>query len=171
MADPERIEWSTLVLRAMSKRRTWASLFFLVYAILLSSSWNLILSIRSWYASAAASAPLPASLGWPALYASVLYGGVFGLLSMGAALAVAVPATVITWITILVLLAFAGKPRRTLVTEGRRITADIAGFAVKILLREGNLVAALCALVSFVALILRRRGTRQGQQQGDLYSN
>ncbi|PKU86037.1 uncharacterized protein LOC110096855 [Dendrobium catenatum] len=171
MADPERIEWSSLVLRAMSKRRTWASLFLLVYALLLCSSWNLILSIRSWYGSAAAAAPSPASLGWPALYASVLYGGVFGLLSMGAALAVAVPATVVTWITVLVLLAFAGKPRRTLVTEGRRITADIAGFAVRILLREGNFVAALCALVSFVTLILRRKGARQGLQEGALYAN
>ncbi|PKA62078.1 hypothetical protein AXF42_Ash018303 [Apostasia shenzhenica] len=167
MADPERTEWSSLLLRAMSKRRIWVSLFFLVYAILLSSSWNLILSIRSWYAAAASAAPSPAALGWPALYASVLYGGVFGLLSMGAALAIAVPATVVTWITVLVLLAFAGKPRRELVTEGRRITADIAGFAVKILLREGNLVAALCAVVSFVALIVRRRA-HQLQQEEEL---
>ncbi|ONK78551.1 uncharacterized protein A4U43_C02F20020 [Asparagus officinalis] len=57
------------------------------------------------------------SAGWPALYASVLYGGVFGLPSMGAALSVAVPATVVTWITILMLLAFVWKPRRTLVME------------------------------------------------------
>ncbi|ONK62425.1 uncharacterized protein A4U43_C07F3730 [Asparagus officinalis] len=54
------------------------------------------------------------SAGWPALYASVLYGGVFGLLSMGAALSVAVSATVVTWITVLMLLAFAWKPRGTL---------------------------------------------------------
>ncbi|KAK8959600.1 hypothetical protein KSP40_PGU016169 [Platanthera guangdongensis] len=90
------------------------------------------------------------------------------MLSVGAALAVAVPATVVTWITILVLLAFAGKSRRTLVMEGRRITADIAGFAVKILLREGNIVAALCAFVSFVFLILRRRGALRGNQDENL---
>ncbi|KAK8928653.1 hypothetical protein KSP39_PZI017128 [Platanthera zijinensis] len=167
MADPERVNWSSLMMKAMTKRRIWASLFLLVYALLLFSSWSLILSIRSWYA-AASSSPSPASLAWTALYASVLYGGIFGLLSVGAALAVAVPATVVTWITILVLLAFAGKSRRTLVMEGRRITADIAGFAVKILLREGNIVAALCAFVSFVFLILRRRGARRGNQDENL---
>ncbi|KAG0461080.1 hypothetical protein HPP92_021377 [Vanilla planifolia] len=168
MADQEGTVRSSFLKRAMSKRRTWVALFLLVYALLLSSSWNLILSIRSWYAAAAAAAPSSARLGWPAFYASVLYGGVFGLLSMGAALAVAVPATVVTWITILVLLAFAGKPRRTLVTEGRRITADIVGFAVKVLLREGNLVAAVCAVVSFVALIIGRRGALRSQQADDL---
>ncbi|XP_038975736.1 acyl-CoA--sterol O-acyltransferase 1-like [Phoenix dactylifera] len=93
-------------MRALSKRRTWVFLFLVVYSLLLSSSWNLLLSIRSWYNSAAASASSRAAAGWKALYASVLYGGVFGLLSMGAALAVAVPATLVTWITIFVLLAF-----------------------------------------------------------------
>ncbi|KAG0464177.1 hypothetical protein HPP92_020246 [Vanilla planifolia] len=150
MADPARSGWSTLLLRAMSMRRTWLILF------LLSSSWSILFSIRSGYDAAAALDP--ERFGGPALYASFLYGGVFGVLTMGAALAVAVPATVVTWITVLVLLAFAGKPRRTLVTEGRRITADVAGFAVKVLFREGNVVAAVCIVVSFVALILRRRG-------------
>lgn len=154
---------------ALSKRRTWVSLFLLVYALLLSSSWNLIISIRSWYnsaiSSAAASSSTVLSVSLPALYASMLYGGVFGLLSMGAALAVAVPATLVTWITILVLLAFTGKPRTTLVMEGRRITADIASTAVKILIREGNLVALICAFVSFVLLLIRRRGQQQQQQE------
>ncbi|XP_038972546.1 probable long-chain-alcohol O-fatty-acyltransferase 5, partial [Phoenix dactylifera] len=95
----------SLLMQALSKRRTWVFLFLVVYSLLLSSSWNLLLSIRSWYNSAAASASSRATAGWKALYASVLYGGVFGLLSMGAALAVAVPATLVTWITILVLLA------------------------------------------------------------------
>ncbi|XP_038988034.1 putative protein TPRXL [Phoenix dactylifera] len=83
-------------MRALSKRRTWVFLFLVVYSLLLSSSWNLLLSIRSWYNSAAASASSRAAAGWKALYASMLYGGVFGLLSMGAALAVAVPATLVT---------------------------------------------------------------------------
>jgi hypothetical protein len=82
---------------------------------------------------------------------------VFGLLSMGAALAVAAPAMLVTWITVLVLLAFAGKPRRSLVAEGRRATRDIAGLAFRVLLREGNAVAALCAVASFAALLLGRR--------------
>ncbi|CAA6668001.1 unnamed protein product [Spirodela intermedia] len=94
---------------------------------------------------------------WPALYASALFGGLFGLLSMAAALAVAVPAMVVTWITVLVLLACAGKPRQALVREGRRATADIARIALKVLVREGKLVAAVCAVISFFALLYRRQ--------------
>lgn len=77
---------------------------------------------------------------------------------MGAALAVAVPATVVTWITVLVLLTCAGRRRRTLVEEGRRATKDIVGIVARVLLREGNMAAAVCALVSFVALIVKRSG-------------
>ncbi|TVT97092.1 hypothetical protein EJB05_57677, partial [Eragrostis curvula] len=141
----------------MSRRRTWVALFLAVYAALLSSSWSLLASVRAWYYSSAASAAAAAPA-WPAaLYASVMYGAVFGLLSMGAALAVAAPAMLVTWITVLVLLAFAGKPRRSLVAEGRRATRDIAGLALRVLLREGNAVAVLCAAASFAALLLGRR--------------
>ncbi|KAL5225237.1 hypothetical protein ABZP36_011876 [Zizania latifolia] len=152
--------WTSLLLRAMSKRRTWVALFLAVYAALLCSSWRLLESVRAWYYSAtggAASAAHPSGA-WPAaLYASVMYGAVFGLLSMGAALAVAAPAMLVMWITVLVLLAFAGKPRRSLVAEGRRATADIARLALRVLLREGNAVAALCAAASFAALVFGRR--------------
>ncbi|KAJ0971947.1 hypothetical protein J5N97_019906 [Dioscorea zingiberensis] len=158
MAD---IEWNSLLWKAMSKRRTWATFFLIVYALLLSSSWNLIISIRSWYNASLILSPENSI--WVTLYASLLYGGVFGLLAMGATLAVAVPATVVTWITVLVLLAFAGKPRRALVREGRRITADITGFAFKVLIREGNLVAAVCAALSFLALLIRRRGAGEDE--------
>ncbi|CAD5178011.1 unnamed protein product [Musa acuminata subsp. malaccensis] len=167
MASPER----PLLVRAMGMRRTWVCLFLLVYTFLLYCSWSLLLSIRSWYntasshSSSSSSSTSPTYVaGWPALYASVLYGGVFGLLAMGAALAVAVPATLVTWITVLVLLAFAGKPRRSLVMEGRRITADITAIALKILVREGNLVAGICATVSFFALLFssRRSGGAAG---------
>ncbi|XVE66193.1 hypothetical protein DITRI_Ditri08aG0060900 [Diplodiscus trichospermus] len=141
----------TLFLKIMSKRRTWVCLFVLVYAILLDSSWNSLKSILSWYKRQAQ--PSSASSGWPALYASVLLGAVFGLLSMVAALAVAVPATVVIWITVVVLLAFFGKPKRTLVLEGRKITREIAVFVFKILLKEGNLVAAVCAVLGYFALV------------------
>ncbi|XP_022726248.1 uncharacterized protein LOC111282437 isoform X2 [Durio zibethinus] len=141
----------TLFLKIMSKRRTWVFLFVLVYAILLASSWNSLKSILSWYKCQAQ--PSSASSGWPALYASVLLGVVFGLLSMIAALAVAVPATLVTWITVVVLLSFFGKPKRTLVLEGRKITREIAGFVFKILLKEGNLVAAVCAVLGYFALV------------------
>ncbi|KAG6661499.1 hypothetical protein CIPAW_03G178000 [Carya illinoinensis] len=110
-----------LLLRVMSKRRTWSS----------------------------------SASRWPALYASVLLGAVFGVLSMVAALAVLVPATLVTWITIMVLLTFFGKPRTALVVEGRKITREIVGFVVKILLKEGNVVAAVCAVLGYFALVKR----------------
>ncbi|KAB2091129.1 hypothetical protein ES319_A03G169600v1 [Gossypium barbadense] len=144
----------TLFITIMSKRRTWVFLFVLVYAILLASLWNSLKSILSWYKHQAQ----PSSSGWPALYASVLLGAVFGLLSMVAALAVAVPATLVTWITVVVLLAFFGKPKRTLVLEGRKITREIVGFVFKILLKEGNLVAAVCAVLGYFALIRKNSG-------------
>uniref|UniRef100_A0A2P2KD49 Uncharacterized protein MANES_S001100 n=1 Tax=Rhizophora mucronata TaxID=61149 RepID=A0A2P2KD49_RHIMU len=140
-----------LILKIMSKRRTWVCLFVLVDAILLSSSWSLLKSILSWYKQQAQLTS--ASSGWPALYASVLLGAVFGLLSMAAAVAVAVPATMVIWITVVVLLSFFGKPRRVLVVEGRKIAREIVGFVFKILLKEGNAVAAVCAVLGYFALI------------------
>ncbi|GLT63781.1 hypothetical protein SLA2020_363180 [Shorea laevis] len=142
-----------LFMKIMSKRRTWVCLFVLVYAIVLSCSWNFLKSILSWYkiqAQRSSAAP-----GWPALYASVLLGAVFGLLSMVAALGVAVPATLVIWITVVVLLAFFGKSKRTLVVEGRKITKEIIGFLFKILLKEGNIVAAVCAVLGYFALFRR----------------
>ncbi|XP_039019855.1 uncharacterized protein LOC120151490 isoform X2 [Hibiscus syriacus] len=150
----------TLFLTIMSKRRTWVFLFVLVYAILLASSWNSLKSILSWYKHQSRYAS-PSSV-WPALYASVLLGAVFGVLSMVAALTVVVPATLVTWITIVVLLAFFGKPKRTLVLEGRKITREIAGFVFKILLKEGNLVAAVCAVLGYFALF-RKNSAMSGR--------
>ncbi|RDX90624.1 hypothetical protein CR513_27487, partial [Mucuna pruriens] len=143
----------TLILSMMSKRRTWACLFLFVYGTLLASSWNFLKSTLFWYNLQVQSS----TSAWPALYASVLLGTVFGLLSMVAALVVMVPAVMVTWITVVVLLAFFGKPRRTLVIEARKITADIFCFVVRILLKEGNFVAALCALLGYFALF-RRNG-------------
>ncbi|XP_059663160.1 uncharacterized protein LOC132308895 [Cornus florida] len=143
---------SMLLIRLMSKRRTWVCLFVVVYTILLSSTWNLLKSILSWYESAS-SVPSSSSSGWPALYASVLLGAVFGLLSIGAALAVVVPATLVTWITVLVLLTFCGKPRSAVVVEAKKLTAEMSGFVVKILIKEGNVVAALCAVLGYFALV------------------
>ncbi|KAH0656359.1 hypothetical protein KY285_031241 [Solanum tuberosum] len=75
---------------------------------------------------------------------------------MVAALAVALPATLVTWITILVLLTFAGKPRRDLVLEGKKLTLDIIGFVIKTLIKEGNVVAALCAVLAYFVLVISR---------------
>lgn len=140
-----------LLLRVMSKRRTWVCIFVTVYAMLLTSSWNFLKSILSWYKLQAQQSSSASR--WPALYASVLLGAVFGVLSMVAALAVLVPATLVTWITVMVLLAFFGKPRRALVMEGTKITREIVGFVLKILLKEGNVVAAVCAVLGYFALV------------------
>ncbi|KAL9342564.1 hypothetical protein Peur_065889 [Populus x canadensis] len=142
----------SLVLAIMSKRRTWVCLFVIVYAILLSSSWNWLKTILSWYKQQESQS---SASGWPALYASVLLGAVFGLLSMVAALAVAVPATLVIWITVVVMLTFFGKPRRVLVVEGRKITKEIIGFVFKTLLKEGNAVAAVCAVLGYFVIFRR----------------
>ncbi|RYR68798.1 hypothetical protein Ahy_A03g015264 isoform A [Arachis hypogaea] len=151
------------LLNIMSKRRTWACLFLLVYGTLLTSSWNFLKSMLSWYnlQAQSSSSSSSSSSGWPAIYTSVILGTVFGILSMVAALVVMVPAILVTWITIVVLLAFFGKPKRTLVVEGRKITREIFGFVVKILLKEGNLVAAVCAVWGYFALV--RRNNYDGQ--------
>nr|XP_018674707.1 PREDICTED: uncharacterized protein LOC108951454 [Musa acuminata subsp. malaccensis] len=143
--------------RVTNKRRTWVYLFLLFYTLLLHCSWGLLLAIHSWYNIVASSSSSSSS--WSSrLYTSVLYyGELFGMLSVGAALPVAVPATLVTCCTVLVLLAFAGKPWRALVMEGRRITADISAVALKILVREGNLVTGGCAGLSFVAILLSSR--------------
>lgn len=141
---------AALLLRLMSKRRTWACLFVSVYTLLLFLSWNLLKSVITWYEFQSAAS---SSSGWSALYASVLLGAAFGVLSMVAALAVAVPATLVTWITLLVLLTFCGKPRKTLVVEGKKLTAEIIGFVVKVLIKEGNLVALVCAVLGYFALV------------------
>ncbi|KAK6142636.1 hypothetical protein DH2020_022984 [Rehmannia glutinosa] len=145
---------SMLLLKLMSKRRTWVCLFVSVYTILLSLSWNLLKSVLSWYELESSTS---SSSGWPALYASVLLGVSFGVLSMVAALAVAVPATLVTWITVLVLLTFCGKPRKTLVLEGKKLTAEITGSVVKVLIKEGNIVAAVCAVLGYFALVGRHK--------------
>lgn len=139
----------TLFIRLMSKRRTWAFLFISVYSLLLSSSWNLLKSVLSWYDSSVSAS----SNSFAALYASVALGGIFGLLAMAAALAVAVPATLMTWITVLVLLTFCGKPRKALVVEGKKLTGEISRVVLRVLIREGKFVAAVCAVLGYFALV------------------
>ncbi|CAA7035169.1 unnamed protein product [Microthlaspi erraticum] len=140
-----------IFMRIMSKRRTWVCLFVAVYAILLSSSWNFLTSVLSWYKIQYTSSPSPSRL--PAVYASVVLGAVFGVMSMVAAAAVAVPAVMVIWIAVVVLLAFFGKSRRDLVVEARKITREVFGFVFKVLLKEGNAVAAICAVLGYFLLI------------------
>ncbi|GFP79883.1 hypothetical protein PHJA_000131700 [Phtheirospermum japonicum] len=55
--------------------------------------------------------------------------------------------TIVTWITVMVLLAFAGKRRRVLVKEGRKITSDVAMYLARVLVRERGFVAFACATI------------------------
>ncbi|KAM0041329.1 hypothetical protein Hdeb2414_s0011g00365071 [Helianthus debilis subsp. tardiflorus] len=141
-----------ILLKLMSKRRTWVFLFLFVYTVLLSSSWNLLKLVLSWYDSAVTASP-SSSTGWPAIYASVALGVMFGLLSMAAALAVVIPATIVTWISVLVLLTFCGMPRKSVVVEGKKLTVEIARTVGKILIKEGNLVAAVGAVFGYFLLV------------------
>ncbi|XP_073299331.1 uncharacterized protein [Primulina huaijiensis] len=147
---------SPILLRLVAKRRTWVCLFVSVYSLLLYLSWNLLTSVLNWYESESLSST-SSSTGLSALYASLFLGMAFGILSMVAALAVAVPATLVTWISVLVLLAFFGKPRRTLVVEGKKLTAEIGGFVLRVLIKEGNIVAAVCAVLGYFALVRKHK--------------
>ncbi|CAE6138054.1 unnamed protein product [Arabidopsis arenosa] len=159
MADHTESPRSYLIfIKIMSKRRTWVCLFIAVYAILLSSSWNLLRSVLNWYklqytSSSSDSSPSPSPSRLPAVYASVVLGAMFGAMSMVAATTVAVPAVMVIWISVVVLLAFFGKSRRVLVVEGKKITREVVGFVFKVLLKEGNLVAAFCAVLAYFLLI------------------
>lgn len=91
---------------------------------------------------------------WLAFYASIL--PVAGILLAAAFLVIAARATLMTWITVLVLLAFSGKCRRVLALQGRRITADVAIYLAKVVFRgKGGAAALVCAtFISFLLLAL-----------------
>ncbi|KAF8094338.1 hypothetical protein N665_0365s0024 [Sinapis alba] len=124
-----------LFLRAINKKRTWDCLLLVVYATLLSSSCN-------WLNHKTSS-------GWPAVFASVLLGAVFGVLWVAAELFIAVPAIVVIWTSVVVTMVLTGKSSRRVVTEARKLTREIPGFVFKGLLKEGNRVALLCALLAY----------------------
>ncbi|KAK4438555.1 hypothetical protein Salat_0190000 [Sesamum alatum] len=65
----------------------------------------------------------------------------------------AVRTTIVTWITVMVLLAFAGKRRRVLAREGRKITSDVAMYLVQVLLKDKGLVAFVCATIISLMLM------------------
>ncbi|XP_073280681.1 uncharacterized protein [Primulina huaijiensis] len=159
---------SPILLRLVGERRTWVCLFVSVYSVLLYLSWNLLTSVLNWYESESSAADSSSSSSsstvLSALYASLLLGMAFGVLSMVAALVVAVPATLVTWISVLVLLAFCGKPRRILVVEGKKLTAEIGGFVLKVLIKEGNIVAAVCAVLGYFALVRNHKESLGGNQ-------
>lgn len=80
---------------------------------------------------------------------------VVGFVLIGAMLVVMVRTTIVTWITVLVMLAFAGKRRKVLVVEGRKISGDVAMHLLKVVIKERSLVAVACATVfSSMAMVL-----------------
>ncbi|KAK7290894.1 hypothetical protein RIF29_05661 [Crotalaria pallida] len=99
---------------------------------------------------------------WHSLYVSVLVGTVFWVLSMVAALAMVIPAVLYTCIAIVVLLSFFGKPRWALVVEGRKITREIIGVAMRGLLKEGNVVAVVFSVLGYFVLVRRNGGEGVG---------
>ncbi|KAK9278815.1 hypothetical protein L1049_028394 [Liquidambar formosana] len=93
--------------------------------------------------------------GWPAFYPLMLL--LVGVLLMSVLVIVMARATMVTWITLLVLLAFAGKRRRRLVFEGRKITTDVAMYFIKVVVKERGLVAVVCAAIASLLAMVRLR--------------
>ncbi|KAK2996315.1 hypothetical protein RJ639_026621, partial [Escallonia herrerae] len=85
------------------------------------------------------------STGWSSLCASTF--PLLGALVFAGLIIAILRTTLVAWITVLVLLVFAGKRRRVLVVEGRKITTDIAVFLVKVVIKEKGLLAVACATI------------------------
>ncbi|KAI3464135.1 hypothetical protein Pfo_020798 [Paulownia fortunei] len=89
-----------------------------------------------------------------ATYSSGYYASVLPLLLaflLAILIIFAVRTTIVTWITLMVLLAFAGKRRRVLVKEGRKITSDVAMYLAQVVIKERSLVAFACATIISLA--------------------
>ncbi|CAD5334492.1 unnamed protein product [Arabidopsis thaliana] len=73
------------------------------------------------------------------LYQLFLFIGFFLAAALSLVLLVAAArATMVAWITVLVLLAFSGTRRRVLARRGKTITADVAMSLFRVLIREAN---------------------------------
>ncbi|PRQ22383.1 hypothetical protein RchiOBHm_Chr6g0249651 [Rosa chinensis] len=81
------------------------------------------------------------------------------LLLIGASLVfalvvIAARASMIAWITVLVMLTFAGNRRRVLVRRGSLITSDVAVHLFRVVIKERGLLAVACAaLLSLTAVL------------------
>ncbi|KAJ6339716.1 hypothetical protein OIU77_007624 [Salix suchowensis] len=104
-----------------SRTTTLLLLFLLILSLLVS----FCAAVCSFYASTANTG----GLNWAGLFGPVVL--VSGILLSLALLVVAARATVLTWITVVVLLAFAGRRRRVLVQQGRKITADVIMYLIR----------------------------------------
>ncbi|KAI3795313.1 hypothetical protein L1987_37964 [Smallanthus sonchifolius] len=138
-------------LQLFGRRLAFILIVLLICAIVLSS-WNLLNSVLSWYASAVTGSS-STGFWWRAMYASVEVGVILGFLSMVVALVVAVPAIVVIWSAVLVLLSFSGKPRMVVVVEGKKLTAEMGRAVGMVVVKEGNLVAGVCAVVGYFLFV------------------
>ncbi|PQQ17582.1 hypothetical protein Pyn_12904 [Prunus yedoensis var. nudiflora] len=79
---------------------------------------------------------------------------VLGALMVLALLVITARATMMAWITVLVLLTFAGNRRRVLVRRGKLITADVAIYLFPVVMKERGLLAvAFATTLSLVAML------------------
>uniref|UniRef100_A0A7N0TZE7 Uncharacterized protein n=1 Tax=Kalanchoe fedtschenkoi TaxID=63787 RepID=A0A7N0TZE7_KALFE len=86
---------------------------------------------------------------------------VIGIFLAAALVILAARATMITWITVLVLLACSGRRRHSLVLDGKKITIDVALQFVEVLLSERSRVV-LAAACATIWSILANVGCREG---------
>ncbi|KAK9669539.1 hypothetical protein RND81_13G137800 [Saponaria officinalis] len=63
--------------------------------------------------------------------------------------------TMVVWITVLVVLAISGKPRRVLAHQGKKITFDVAMYLVKVMVIDRHqFITLVCAMVfSLMAMV------------------
>ncbi|KFK26650.1 hypothetical protein AALP_AA8G275700 [Arabis alpina] len=75
----------------------------------------------------------------PLWYQLILFAGFVLAAALSLLILVtAARATMVAWITVLVLLAFSGTRRRVLARRGNTITADVAMCLVRVLIREAD---------------------------------
>ncbi|KAF9667922.1 hypothetical protein SADUNF_Sadunf15G0073500 [Salix dunnii] len=114
----------SMLSRTTSSSKT-TTLLLLLFLLMLSLLVSFCAVTCSFYASTADTS----RLNWAGLCGSVVL--VSGILLSLTLLVVAARATVLTWITVLVLLAFAGRRRRVLVQQGSKITADVVMYLIR----------------------------------------
>ena len=110
--------------RTSSSSKTTTLLLFL-FLLMLALLVSFCAAVCYFYACTAN----PSRLNWAGFFGSAFL--VSGVLLLSTLLVVAARATVLTWITVLVLLAFSGKRRRVLVQQGREITADVVMYLIR----------------------------------------
>ncbi|PON96733.1 Transmembrane protein [Trema orientale] len=92
---------------------------------------------------------------WPAFYYLSILALFAAVLVIGLGLVATARAAMVTCITVMVLLTFAGNRRRVLVKRGKMITNDVAMFMVGVLVKErGFLAAASCATVFSIMAVI-----------------